>query len=306
MKRYEQIKDLDIYKDRPELLEAYCQDAQAAMQRGFALDVIKNDPEQIIDKGMVKSYAKELRNLSDKNDAIIEQLDRDVLVLIQAKAYLTLSKINAAGFLLNDEVMIKVTEAEKNAKLQSDIKILQEKAKQAGAEPAFEEEIQVEKKVEIVNKVEELTKPENIEKEVVLIEKPTEKVEVVEQIEPEAVAAVDISVKQKPQKKLTKIEFYTQSLAGLKDELYALREEENEELMACLNDITAINYWMLKVLEHEKQACERRDATKQMKSYDKASAISCGRGSMRYIEWHGRIKPYVGKKLFEAEAGCSR
>jgi hypothetical protein len=27
---------------------------------------------------------------------------------------------------------------------------------------------------------------------------------------------------------------------------------------------------------------------------------------MRYIEWHARIKPYVGSRLFKAEALCPR
>jgi len=76
--------------------------------------------------------------------------------------------------------------------------------------------------------------------------------------------------------------------------------------MSCLNDITAINYWMIKVLKNRNDSCSLRDSIKQMKSYSKASMVSCGRDSMRYVEWHNRIKPYVGKTLFEAEAGCRR
>lgn len=303
MKRYTQIKDLEIYKDRPELLEAYCLDASEAMQRGFALDAIKNDPEQVIDKAMVKSYAKELRSLSNKNDAIMQQLDRDVQVLIDAKDYMTLSKINAAGFLLSDEVMAKVVEAERNAKLKSDIQTLSKASAVTVKRTAVEEK----KAPEAIKKeaaVVEL-KQQKI-KEVAILKKPEQKVEVIKEVIPEIVDKPETPVQETPKKELTEIEYYRQSLAGLKEELYALREEQNEEKMACLNDITAINYWMIKVLEHENEACERRDAIKQMKSYDKASATSCGRSSMRYIEWHGRIKPYVGKRLFEAEAGCTR
>jgi len=107
-------------------------------------------------------------------------------------------------------------------------------------------------------------------------------------------------------KKQTKLEYYEENLKRLKDELYSLRESQNEDKMACLNDITAMNYWMIKVLENKNEACARADAIKQMKSYNKASAVSCGRSSIRYVEWKGRIKPYVGQKLSEAEAGCNK
>jgi hypothetical protein len=121
-----------------------------------------------------------------------------------------------------------------------------------------------------------------------------------------------------PARKPTKLEYYQQSLVNLKAELYALRDKRENEVLdvndslaeqrktECLNDITAINYWMIKVLENEKDACALSDAIRQMKSYDKSAATSCGRDSMRYIEWHGRIKPYVGSRLFQAEALCDR
>jgi len=121
-----------------------------------------------------------------------------------------------------------------------------------------------------------------------------------------------------PARKPTELEYYQQSLVNLKEELYALRESREDEVLdvnislaeqtktACLNDVTAINYWMIKVLENEKDACVLSDAIRQMKSYDKSAAASCGRDSMRYIEWHARIKPYVGSRLFQAEALCPR
>lgn len=105
-------------------------------------------------------------------------------------------------------------------------------------------------------------------------------------------------------KKADTLGFYKKNLIDLKEELYALRESGEEAKMACLNDITAINYWMIRVIENENDDCALMDAIKQMKSYDKSLVNSCGEDSMRYVEWHGRIKPYVGTKLFQAEANC--
>ena len=164
----------------------------------------------------------------------------------------------------------------------------------------------VEQKIEVPVIKEKKTTVKITPKELAVTKKVEQKVEQKVEIPVEKAIKPEVSVRKVEKKKLTKLEYYRQNLIALKEELYVLREEQNEEKMLCLNDITAINYWMIKVLEHEKDACIRRDSIKQMKSYDKASASSCGRGSMRYIEWHGRIKPYVGKKLFEAEAGCSR
>lgn len=278
MKKYSQIKDLPTYKNRPELLEAYCFDANATMQKGFALDEMSNNPEVVVDKAIIKSYAKELRALDRQNEKIISELDKDVGKMYEEGDFKSLKKISEAGFILSDKMLTGIKENENN---------------------------------ELADTVVEVKKS---------VEKPTE-VAITPVQKPVAVAAISTSTAAftvnkdinedmppvpKVKKRQTKLEYYEDSLMHLKEELYALRESTDQENMSCLNDITAINYWMINVLKNENEACARADAIKQMKSYDKAAANSCGRTSMRYIEWHGRIKPYVGKKLFEAEAGCNR
>ncbi len=279
MEKYAQIKDLDIYKDRPELLEAYCFDANRTMQKGFALDRVKEDPELLLDKAMIKSYAKELRGLSNRNEAIALQLEKEIQRLYQKGDLQSLKRIKKAGFAVGPQLIraieedVKKQESAKNALPVSD----SGPAHVEESSPAAAEALLLVKSEE---------KPEVMREPALSHEKTKESVPI-----------------RKPP---TKLEYYTMSLVNLKDELYTLRESEDKAQMACLNDITAINYWMIRVLESGYDSCSLRDAIKQMKSYDKAAASSCGRDSMRYIEWHGRIRPYVGKKLFEAEAGCNQ
>lgn len=270
MKKYQEIKDLDIFKDRPELIEAFLLDAKATMQKGFFLDKVKNNPELIVDKDKIKSYAKELRILSNQDENILFELNKDIKSLHEQGKFQSLKKIDEAGFVLS----VKIREAIKDEEKKHKTIELKEKEMKVAKTPRSKQEPIIEKKV--------------------------------------------ISTPIKKNNKSAKLEYYEMSLKNLKDELYALREEstdnssqelselpsETERKMLCLNNITAMNYWMIKVLENKNDSCLLKDSIKQMKSYDKASMSSCGRESMRYIEWHGRIKPYVGKRLFEAEAGC--
>lgn len=286
MQRYEKIKTLDIYKDSPELLEAYCMDANTTMQKGFALDKIKEDPELMIDKQMIKEYAKELRVLSNQNEQIVSQLDTDVGVMFDNGDFYSLKLISEAGFGLSDKMMKGIKEYEEKESRRKAFTLANVKINKQQKELSKNKMIQAPKAKKIPVK-EAIIQVKDIKKEEV--KKP--------ELKPVAVAKVH---------KKTKLQYYEENLQRLKDELYELRENENQEKMACLNDITAINYWMIKVLQNSKEACERADAIRQMKSYNKASALSCGRNSMRYVEWRGRIKPYVGQKLFEAEAGCKQ
>jgi len=292
MNRYNHIKDLDIYKDRPELLEAYCMDANATMQKGFSLDKMKDDPETVFDKNLLKEYARELRLLSTQNDAIISQLDDDVGKLYKEGDFESLKKINEAGFILSTPMMVDLKKYEDKKELDAQVKKINSIDPKLAIIPVVKPSATAEKPIEKpVTAKKEDTKPVKIE---------SVKKAIVE--EPVAVK-LPVPVQSRKSKEL---QYYEKSLVSLKEELYSLRESQEEDKMACLNDITAINYWMIKVLENEKHACDRASAIKQMKSYDKASAKSCGRSSIRYVEWHGRIKPYVGQKLFEAEAGCHK
>lgn len=302
MQKYQQIKELSIYKDRPEILEAYCIDANNTMQRGFSLDKAKDDPELSIDKGMIRSYAKELRVLSSQNQKIRSQLKKDIYKLSEQGEFKTLKKISDAGFVLSEKMMQAIKEDEKKEKLARNLPV--KKNVPVVATQKVHKEVLPTVAVHIP-----LPTP-------IPVPIPTPPVpDIITEEKREPVKEEKLTqIKKKP----TELEYYQLSLANFKDELYALRESTesnlseqtgllavNETQTACLNDITAINYWMIKVLENKNDSCLLRDAIKQMKSYDKASMNSCGRASMRYVEWHGRIKPYVGKRLFEAEAGCT-
>lgn len=309
MQKYAQIKDLAIYKDRPELLEAYCIDANATMQKGFALDKMKDDPEVVIDKDIIKSYAKELRILSKQNDTIVSELDADVGRMYKEKDYKSLRKINDAGFILSAKIMSDVEAFEREKQLESDIKILTE-GKTETVEKALAAKALTHKEVLPPSKKSILSAPQEIPIVTPVVKKvpmATKQIETVSSKELPVIQETEtLPVVVPPKKKLTKLEYYQTNIASLKEELYRLREDGEEEKMACLNDITAMNYWMIKVLQSSKSACSKAEAIRQMKSYDKAAAHSCGRQSLRYIQWHGSIKPYVGRELFEAEASCHR
>lgn len=304
MKKYQEIKNLDMYKDRPELIEAFLSDANTTMQKGFYLDKVKNNPELIADKDKIKSYAKELRLLSNQDENILFELNKDIKSLYEQGKFKSLKKIDEAGFVLSVKIRQAIKDEERRDKA-IELKAKETKvAKTSPAKPLSTTAV-------LVN-----AKPLEVEKKV-LKEKVTPAIVLVKK-EP-IIKKKAIPTPVKKNQKSTKLEYYEMSLTNLKDELYALREgsedtssqelselpSENERKMLCLNDITAINYWMIKVLENKNDSCLLKDSIKQMKSYDKASMSSCGRESMRYIEWHGRIKPYVGKRLFEAEAGCN-
>jgi len=291
MAQYEQIKDLAIYQDRPELLEAFCEDAEKSLEAGFALDRSEEDPELDLDKQALKAYAKSLRVLSNQNDNIKEQVRRDMEALLEAKDTQNLHVFQKAGFYMNEEILALFKEealAKKNAQkkkvLKDEIALLNKKNKKIKKQS---ENLAASQSVEVMK----------MEAEVSV--KPVQEI-------PKVIEAPIVVKKPEPPRELTEVEKYQKSLNNLKEELYALREEGEQSKMECLNDITAMNYWMIKVLENKKDACIFVDAIKQMKTYDKSASESCGRSSMRYVEWHGRIKPYVGKKLFQAESLCSR
>jgi len=241
---YTKIKNLNIYKNRPELLESFCLDAKNTLEDGLAVDKMKNDPEKSVDKQMIKEYAKSLRSLSKQDEAIQAQLSQDINKLYKNRDFKTLEKLEKAGIVLDSEIISAI----KKSKI----------------------------------------KVKNVRKKEIKTAKIEEKIIAVEEVIP-----------------LSDLEFYERSLKDLKDELYTLRETNDYEKMACLNDITAINYWILKILKDEKDSCLVVESIKQMKTYDKTASASCGASSMRYIEWHGRIRPYVGEKLFEAESICN-
>lgn len=245
---YKAIKPLEKYQSRPELIKAFCIDANVTMEKGFSIDRMKDDPEAEVTKEMIKDYVKDLRRLSAQKEEIDEVLQKDVQRLVQANNFEVLRGFQEAGVIFSMQTQ-QVLEAYKQKKKQEElardrafIQTLAQKEEADADEPPVQEE--------------------------------------------------------------DTLDFYKKNLNDLKNELYVLREEGDEEKTACLNDITAINYWIIRVLENDEDDCALMSAIKQMKSYDKVLGDSCGKDSMRYVEWHGRIKPYVGTKLFQAEANC--
>lgn len=320
MGKYNKIKDLDIYADRPEFLESFCGDANGSMQKGYALDKMQQDPEATIDKDMIKSYARELRRLANQNEAIEYQLREDIAKLYKEKDFKSLAVFQAAEIELGEEITEAIKAHEKKLKQAEALAIVIAKSKEAELKKPKDEEVPevTEQNTTVTLEPKVASVPETVPVKRVPDPQPQE--QVVEKEKPNIVSAPqEVAVAKAPdatpkvlspvpeeKKVLTKLEYYEQNLIRLKEELYELRESGDQEKMACLNDITAINYWMINLLKNEKDACAARDAIKQMKSYDKSSVNSCGRDSIRYMEWHGRIKPYVGTKLFEAEAACNR
>ena len=340
MQKYLKIKDLSVYADRPEVLESFCQDANESLARGYALDKMQEDPEASIDKALIKSYAKELRRLSSQNESIQYHLSGDIEKLYEAKDFKSLRVFQEANIELNAEITQAIAQDAKKQQQAKDLATVRAKAKMAVIPIAVSTQVKIpEKAIEkpvtkvtpivpkeviavspvletkLVPQVEDVSvqatpQAKNIEK---VIEEPAQTVIPTASKEVALVSpALDVQAIPKAEetpipidkKSLTKLEYYEQSIVHLKEELYELRESGDQANMNCLNDITAINYWMISMLKNENDACTRRDAIKQMKSYDKSSLTSCGRDSLRYIEWHGRIKPYVGAQLFKAEADC--
>ena len=76
------------------------------------------------------------------------------------------------------------------------------------------------------------------------------------------------------------------SLADLKEQLLMARSE-NSSREKCLNDITAINYWIVKAdeLSENEEWCRANDACKQVVSYERASKTTCGEDDPLYIQW---------------------
>ncbi|MEA3372174.1 MAG: hypothetical protein U9Q62_00660 [Campylobacterota bacterium] len=92
------------------------------------------------------------------------------------------------------------------------------------------------------------------------------------------------------------------SLVALTDELQQARAD-NAENVACLNDITAINYWMLKAdqLKAEREWCKASDVCRQISEFEHAARKTCGKEESRYLEWSGASASYrtTLKQMFD-------
>lgn len=83
------------------------------------------------------------------------------------------------------------------------------------------------------------------------------------------------------------------SLAVLKERLMQSRSSGDVQ-MQCLNDITAVNYWMLHAEQsrYRHDSCGAFDATQQVSGFEASARKSCGDQEPLYVEWRKRSQPY--------------
>ena len=94
---------------------------------------------------------------------------------------------------------------------------------------------------------------------------------------------------------LTSVDYESLDHEGMlkfyKEKLLIARIDESVEV-ACLNDITAINYWVLEVDRYSDDACKARDAIKQIDTFFKSSRNNCGNQNDLYLEFKKRTYDY--------------
>lgn len=83
------------------------------------------------------------------------------------------------------------------------------------------------------------------------------------------------------------------SLMELKGRLLSARSENSPEVH-CLNDITAVNYWMAEAETFKKQRdwCKAHDACVQTINFERAAAKSCDAENPLYKKWRERSEKY--------------
>lgn len=95
------------------------------------------------------------------------------------------------------------------------------------------------------------------------------------------------------------------SLEVLKQRLLEARMSKMP-MERCLNDVTAINYWMLDTerARYRQAWCQARDAAKQTGVFEAAARESCSQESPLYEEWRKRSLPYRTTLLLEFTEQC--
>lgn len=103
------------------------------------------------------------------------------------------------------------------------------------------------------------------------------------------------------------VDYNTLDHAGMlkfyKEKLLIARIDESPEV-ECLNDITAINYWILEVDKYSDDACKAKDAVKQIDIFFKSSRQSCGSKNRRYLEFKKRTREYRTSMAKRLHAEC--
>ena len=96
-----------------------------------------------------------------------------------------------------------------------------------------------------------------------------------------------------------------ENLQRLKEELIVKREE-NAPIVACLNDLTAINYWMIRSEKEfaKSSYCEAVKASDQVIKFNTSAKISCVDYQERLKKWQERSMEIRGKKRFKLISLC--
>lgn len=92
------------------------------------------------------------------------------------------------------------------------------------------------------------------------------------------------------------------SLQALKMQLIEVRDDENTTLIECINDITAINYWILEVdrLRDEGEWCHAYKGTGQIVEFERSARKACGSEHPLFKQWtehSGHYRMTVRKEL---------
>lgn len=95
------------------------------------------------------------------------------------------------------------------------------------------------------------------------------------------------------------------SLEGLKQRLMEARATGASQEQ-CLNDITAVNYWMLDAerARYRRAWCRAYDAAQQTVNFEASARGSCGEKRAIYEEWRKRSLPYRTTLRTEFETQC--
>lgn len=94
------------------------------------------------------------------------------------------------------------------------------------------------------------------------------------------------------------------SLQALKMQLIEVRDDENMTMIDCINDVTAINYWILEVdrLRDEQAWCRAYIGTGQIVDFERSARKACGSEHPLFKQWTEHSEHYrttVRKELVQ-------
>lgn len=95
------------------------------------------------------------------------------------------------------------------------------------------------------------------------------------------------------------------SFGILKDKLIQSRDVNNP-LCTCLNDITSINHYMIKIDKEilKNNPCQALKYIGNLQEYDRSSQVSCKEDISYYDKWHAKSLRYRTTLLIELRSSC--